>query len=215
MQAILVADYSFTPIEYWRSVSLVAREFIKRCLTVDPQARMTAHEALSHPFVDWEKRREMIERGELPGQGVGGAAGGIGMGRGGDLLPIVKKNFNARRTLHAAIDTIRAINKLREGGATGLMEGAFTADPRRQQMGQHQQPPPPPQHDSGNGNDQMEGVQHHGSAAQTNAPTSAFGAFDPRGNARGQTEEMIWIQQQRVEETARGLWSKGQKALGR
>ncbi|KAG9616135.1 calcium/calmodulin dependent protein kinase-like protein, partial [Aureobasidium melanogenum] len=50
MQAILVADYSFTPLEYWRGVSLSARAFIKRCLTIDPTKRMTAHEALSH---DW------------------------------------------------------------------------------------------------------------------------------------------------------------------
>ncbi|KAL8740701.1 MAG: hypothetical protein Q9190_006621, partial [Brigantiaea leucoxantha] len=51
MQAILIADYSFTPLEYWRGVSLPAREFIKRCLTIDPTKRLTAHEALSHPFV--------------------------------------------------------------------------------------------------------------------------------------------------------------------
>lgn len=36
---------------------------------------------------------------------------------------MVKKNFNARRTLHAAIDTIRAINKLREGGVAGMNGG--------------------------------------------------------------------------------------------
>jgi calcium/calmodulin-dependent protein kinase I len=94
MQAILVADYSFTPLEYWRGVSLTAREFIRRCLTVDPAARMTAHEALSHPWIT-----------EL-----GKASDGEE-----DLLPTVKKNFNARRTLHAAIDTIRAINQLRAG----------------------------------------------------------------------------------------------------
>ncbi|KAI0999492.1 Calcium/calmodulin-dependent protein kinase [Podosphaera aphanis] len=89
MQAILVADFSFTPIEYWRSVSVQAREFIKRCLTIDPTKRMTAHEALSHPFI-------------------------AGLQTGNDLLPVVKSNFNARRNLHAAIDTIRAINRLRE-----------------------------------------------------------------------------------------------------
>ena len=245
MQAILVADYSFTPLEYWRSVSLVAREFIKRCLTIDPHARMTAHEALQHPFVDYDKRRAMIDRGELPGQsaGIGGGAGGIGMGRGGDLLPTVKKNFNARRTLHAAIDTIRAINKLREGGAAGLMEGALSADPRRHIQGpgvggapqqQQQGQQPPDQDDDGSG-DQMEGVQHHGSAQQqqqqqqqqqsSNQPPNPSGipgmgasmlrGFDPRGNARGQTEEMIRAQQKRVEETTRGLWNQGQRALGR
>src|SRR5436305_14849504 len=69
---------------------------------------MTAHEALSHPFVSEEPSNKET-----------------------DLLPVVKKNFNARRTLHAAIDTIRAINMLREGGA--MMSGARSADPKRQE----------------------------------------------------------------------------------
>jgi hypothetical protein len=30
----------------------------------------------------------------------------------------VRKNFNARRKLHNAIDAVRALNKLREGGET-------------------------------------------------------------------------------------------------
>ncbi|KAJ4292985.1 Calcium/calmodulin-dependent protein kinase type I [Collariella sp. IMI 366227] len=109
MQAILNADYSFTPIEYWRGVSESAKDFIRRCLTVDSLKRMTAHEALQHPFVAGWKAT------------AGGEAD-----RGQNLLPTVKKNFNARRTLHAAIDTVRAINKLREGQAAagaGLMNG--------------------------------------------------------------------------------------------
>jgi len=111
MQAILKADYSFTPTEYWRGVSDHAKDFIRRCLTIDPSKRMTAHEALQHPFV----------------------AGGLKTGddKGHNLLPNVKKNFNARRTLHAAIDTVRAINKLREGGV-GLMEGAKSKEPSRE-----------------------------------------------------------------------------------
>ena len=167
MQAILVADYSFTPLEYWRSVSLSAREFIKRCLTIDPQQRMTAHEALSHPFVDEMARQQ---RGE-------GAKGG------GDLLPVIKKNFNARRTLHAAIDTIRAINKLREGGAAGLMEGAMSQQPKVKQLENGIEG-----NSWGQGGDRME--------------------IDSRGNARGQTEEQIREQQRRVEETSRGLWGQ-------
>ena len=163
MQAILIADYSFTPLEYWRSVSLSAREFIKRCLTIDPQQRMTAYEALQHPFVNDEAR----ERN--------------GGGQGGDLLPVIKKNFNARRTLHAAIDTIRAINKLREGGAAGLMEGAMSVDPRVKQEKQQDK-------FTGQGGDRME--------------------IDSRGNARGQTEQQIREQQRRVEETSRGLWGQ-------
>ena len=109
MQAILVADYSFTPLEYWRGVSLSARAFIKRCLTIDPTQRMTAHEALSHEWIAG------------PSQGRSNA----------DLLPTVKKNFNARRTLHKAIDTVRAINQLRAGGAMGMMDGAHTHNPLR------------------------------------------------------------------------------------
>ena len=172
MQAILIADYSFTPLEYWRSVSLSAREFIKRCLTIDPQQRMTAHEALSHPFVDEMARQQ---RGEA-------------MKGGGDLLPVIKKNFNARRTLHAAIDTIRAINKLREGGAAGLMEGAMSQQPKVKQ--------------------QENGNEGKWEEANFLGPGADKREIDSRGNARGQTEEQIREQQRRVEETSRGLWDR-------
>ncbi|OHW99594.1 CAMK CAMK1 protein kinase [Colletotrichum incanum] len=110
MQAILNADYSFTPFDYWRGVSDHAKDFIRRCLTIDPNKRMTAHDALQHPFV-----AGYLNNGEGEGQ---------------NLLPTVKKNFNARRTLHAAIDTVRAINKLREGQAN-LMDGARSREPSR------------------------------------------------------------------------------------
>lgn len=109
MQAILKADYSFTPIEYWRGVSTHAKEFIQQCLTIDPSQRITAHQALQHPFV----------AGSQPSDGTNE-----------NLLPAIKKNFNARRTLHAAIDTVRAINKLRE--AQGLMmNGAKSKEPNK------------------------------------------------------------------------------------
>ncbi|MBE7180799.1 MAG: hypothetical protein INR71_06250, partial [Terriglobus roseus] len=71
MQAILEADYSFTPMEYWRNVSESARDFIRRCLTTDPHARMTAHEALQHAWM---------------------AAADDDAQMGEDLLPTVKKN---------------------------------------------------------------------------------------------------------------------------
>jgi len=80
-----------------------AKDFIRKCLTVEPSKRPTAAGALEHPFL----------AEELPGKET-------------DLLPVVRKNFNARRTLHAAIDTIRAINKLREGG---IMDGALSISP--------------------------------------------------------------------------------------
>jgi hypothetical protein len=93
-------------------VSDSAKDFIRRCLTIDPAKRMTAHEALQHPFVaGWARVA---------------AAGGEGADKGQNLLPTVKKNFNARRTLHAAIDTVRAINKLREGQ---FMNGQRSREP--------------------------------------------------------------------------------------
>ena len=166
MQAILVADYSFTPLEYWRGVSLTAREFIRRCLTVEPSARMTAHEALSHPWI--------ADLGKTSAEGEE------------DLLPTVKKNFNARRTLHAAIDTIRAINQLRAGGAAGMMDGVKSGEPRR------------------------------GAAPHPNVPQPADGEdpdpdamqIDSRGNGHGQTDEMIREQERKIRETQQGMWSK-------
>ena len=112
MQAILNADYSFTPVDYWRGVSDEAKDFIRKCLTIDPRKRMTAHEALQHAFVAGNLTRDQVSPG------------------GQNLLPTVKKNFNARRTLHAAIDTVRAINKLRESQNI-MMDGATSGEPAR------------------------------------------------------------------------------------
>lgn len=123
------------------------------------------------------------------------------------MLPVIKKNFNARRTLHAAIDTIRAINKLREGGAAGLMEGAMSMDPKRGGGGDV--------NGGGGGGGNGRGNGGGGGAAIDERFTGQGGdrmEIDSRGNARGQTEEQIREQQRRVEETSKGLW-KGQ--LGR
>lgn len=173
MQAILAADYSFTPLEYWRGVSQEARNFINRCLTVNPQSRMTAHEALQHPWVN-----------------LAYDSGKVGSGE--DLLPTVKKNFNARRTLHRAIDTVRAINKLREGGGF-MMDGVMSVDPKPERV---------------NGDEIIEENQHAPPPAPVNAGGPTQMQIDSRGNARGQTEEQIRAQERRVKEMVAGLWSR-------
>ncbi|KAH8693013.1 calcium/calmodulin-dependent protein kinase type I [Talaromyces proteolyticus] len=165
MQAILVADYSFTPLEHWRSVSQDARQFINRCLTIDPKARITAHEALQHPWINHDPS---FKQGE-------------------DLLPTVKKNFNARRTLHKAIDTVRAINKLREGGGL-MMDGAISVNPRPERV---------------DGNE----VYEEGRNANQPLDGDAM-KIDSRSNARGQTEEQMREQERKVKEVVTGLWSK-------
>lgn len=172
MQAILAADYSFAPAEYWRGISETAREFIRRCLTIDPKERMTAHEALQHPWIN-------------PPYDPADPEGFAGVGE--DLLPTVKKNFNARRTLHKAIDTVRAINKLREGGHL-MMDGVMSVDPKP----------------SAANNSRVNQAQ---SQPQASRHPGAM-EIDSRGDARGQTQEQIRAQEQRVKEVVTGLWSK-------
>ncbi|KAF2399751.1 Pkinase-domain-containing protein [Trichodelitschia bisporula] len=176
MQAILIADYSFTPTEYWRNVSDTARDFIKRCLTVDPHARLTAHAALQHPWI----REDEVKTSK---DGV-------------DLLPTVRKNFNARTKLHAAIDTIRAINQLRAGQGAAMMNGALSRQPERGV------PPPAPEPSDV----EMEGVEGTGVLGQDAGSDGDVAMIDSRGNARGQTEEQIREQERRIRETQAGLW---------
>ena len=185
MQAILNADYSFTPTEYWRGVSDSAKDFIRLCLTVDAGKRMTAHEALQHPFV--------------AGWARSAAADGD---KGQNLLPTVKKNFNARRTLHAAIDTVRAINKLRDGQ---FMNGAPSREPSRNEnnnnnAGGHDvagdTTPKPPV-----GFGRTDGVQpdaeSNGDVAMADAPSAAPVPASLRPG----------LEANRVVETSKGLWS--------
>ncbi len=187
MQAILNADYSYTPLEYWRGVSASAKQFIDRCLTIDPSKRMTAHEALQHPFV--------------AGWARAGADGDADKGQ--NLLPTVKKNFNARRTLHAAIDTVRAINKLREGQ---FMNGAKSREPNKRKDGPASPTPPSVRKDdsgisvsSGQGKDSGYSTQPetdaNGDVTMGDAPVEVPASLRPGSEAN------------RVVETSRGLWN--------
>ncbi|KAF3343211.1 calcium/calmodulin-dependent protein kinase [Verticillium dahliae] len=180
MQAILKAEYDFRPSEYWRGVSEDAKDFVRRCLTVDATKRPTAHEALQHAFV----------AGSLSG----------GEKNENNLLPTVKKNFNARRTLHAAIDTVRAINKLREG-QSNLMDGAASKEPARGARPQQQGNGAARKEDSaislgGGGLTQKDSGYGTTSESQDVVMTDAVPAILQPGNA-----------QNRVTETSKGLWS--------
>lgn len=93
MQAITTADYKFDQ-EYWEGISDTAKDFINRLLTVHPYSRLTAHQALSHPWLTEP----------LPSP-VGGERPNI--------LNNVRDNFNARKTFRKAVDAVKAINSLR------------------------------------------------------------------------------------------------------
>lgn len=50
-QAIAKADYRLEPAEYWDHVSPRAKDFIDRCFQLDPSKRITAGQALQHPWI--------------------------------------------------------------------------------------------------------------------------------------------------------------------
>ncbi|KAJ2333197.1 hypothetical protein GGH91_005992 [Coemansia sp. RSA 2671] len=75
---------------YWWDVSENAKDFIRRSLKSNPSERMTASEALQHPWLT-------------------GAAASTR-----DLLPDVIHNFNARATLRRAVLKVQALNRIRK-----------------------------------------------------------------------------------------------------
>ncbi|KAL5354058.1 Calcium/calmodulin-dependent protein kinase type I [Pseudogymnoascus australis] len=191
MQAILIADYRFEPPAFWRGVSDSAKDFVSRCLTVDPSARPTAQEALAHPFLAARPAEEQ--------------------GKQSDLLPTVRKNFNARRTLHAAIDTVRAINKLREG--SGHMDGARSGEPERAGAGEAA-PGPGPALAAIAKKAALEdaGVETYrerdgeGDVRMEAEPGVAGVGLLTRRSGQGQSGAEITAQEERIREASRGLW---------
>ncbi|KAL7328973.1 Calcium/calmodulin-dependent protein kinase type I [Mucor circinelloides] len=92
MNAIIRADYHFHE-EYWSEVSDKAKFFIQRCLTINPEERITAHQALTHP---WLSSNDSMKQRQQQ-----------------NLLPTVRRNFNARRTFKKAVDLVRLSYQLR------------------------------------------------------------------------------------------------------
>jgi len=50
-EAIIAGDYKFEPVEYWENVSETAKDFVRRCLTVNPAKRPTAQDMLEHEWL--------------------------------------------------------------------------------------------------------------------------------------------------------------------
>ncbi|TPX45934.1 hypothetical protein SeMB42_g00064 [Synchytrium endobioticum] len=51
VQKILANAFTFTPQEFWADVSEHAKDFVQKLLVVDPHGRMTATQALKHPWL--------------------------------------------------------------------------------------------------------------------------------------------------------------------
>jgi len=107
--AIQKADYKFEPLEFWEGISDNAKDFINKLLTIDPNARLTARNALAHPWLSEESLQTPISG--YPTH---------------DLLNSVRHNFNARKTFKKAVDAVKAINNLkghsRDNSLANLLE---------------------------------------------------------------------------------------------
>ncbi|KAJ2233844.1 Calmodulin-dependent protein kinase cmk2 [Coemansia sp. RSA 1722] len=75
---------------FWWGISEHAKDFIRRCLRSNPNERMTAEQALAHP---WLSGGDVSTR---------------------NLLPDVLENFNAKATLRRAVIKLQAVNRLRK-----------------------------------------------------------------------------------------------------
>ena len=84
-QSIVVADYQFDP-ETWDIVSEDAKDFIRKLLVVDQDLRMTVQKAKKHP---WLSNAPTV-----------------------NLLPNVRKNFNAKKTLKKAVLAVAGMNRM-------------------------------------------------------------------------------------------------------
>ncbi|ORX89155.1 Pkinase-domain-containing protein [Basidiobolus meristosporus CBS 931.73] len=97
VKSILNAGYSFTPIEYWKHVSSEAKNFISCLLVVNPNERLTAQQALEHP---WLRDLARTNGQRTPEEQR-------------DLLPNIRENFNARRMFRKAVDVVKLVNNLK------------------------------------------------------------------------------------------------------
>ncbi|KAJ7815565.1 Pkinase-domain-containing protein [Mycena olivaceomarginata] len=107
MEAIIAGDYKFEPEEYWANVSDTARDFVRACLTIDPERRPTAAECLDHKWL----------ASNTP-HFVSTPSGGPT-----DLLPHVKKAFNAKLTWRRR-SCGRNVQQYKEESAQEVMEDA-------------------------------------------------------------------------------------------
>eukprot|EP00968_Pinguiococcus_pyrenoidosus_P017557 scaffold1748_cov258-Pinguiococcus_pyrenoidosus.AAC.9 len=91
VRKVLSAEYEFHP-DYFGHVSDEAKDFVSKLLVIDPEERLTAEQALQHPWLIQEK--SVLTR------------------RGLDKSIAVIKLFNARRKFRAAVHAAVATGRL-------------------------------------------------------------------------------------------------------
>ncbi|WWC71985.1 uncharacterized protein I206_105944 [Kwoniella pini CBS 10737] len=101
MQAICNGDYKFEPAEYWSGVSDLAKDFVKKCLTIDPTNRPTAGQLLDDKWLKADQ--------EVSVQDVTSDAGNAV-----DLLPSVKRGFDGKKTFRKAVLGMMAVHRFQD-----------------------------------------------------------------------------------------------------
>lgn len=96
----LEIDFEFLE-EYWANVSGTARDFVSFCLTLDPAKRPTAEDALKHKWLS-DDLPHFVQNGE---------------GMPADLLPHIKKQFDAKKTWKKAVFSITAVKRMTSASA--------------------------------------------------------------------------------------------------
>lgn len=115
---IIAGEYQFED-EYWRDISPLAKNFINTLLVRPAELRSTATQALAHPWFRAMLDQDLVAPAS-PQESV-------------NLLPAVRKNFNARTVFKKAV---RAVGILRR------MQAAPLSQQREQEQQQQAQSPP-------------------------------------------------------------------------
>ncbi|KAJ9069997.1 Calcium/calmodulin-dependent protein kinase type I [Entomophthora muscae] len=114
VQSILNGEFSFEPEKYWCQVSETAKKFIRLLLVVKPEERLTAQQALNHPWL------LVVKGGVVTGEEAN--ADKTAAPAESNLLPSVRENFNARKTFRKAVGLVKAINKMKTSRAPPVDE---------------------------------------------------------------------------------------------
>ncbi|KAI9020016.1 kinase-like domain-containing protein [Phycomyces nitens] len=91
-ESIMSGRYEFDE-EYWSAISESAKDFVDGLLTFKPEKRLTAEEALSHPWIT-----ENLSHSSCDGH---------------DIAPTVRKGLNSRRSFKSIAQAITIAQRLR------------------------------------------------------------------------------------------------------